>query len=124
MKDRVIRSGSPDSSMDRVADFYGAYIDARLDRMDDLAERLRAYYLTEGLQRRLAEWEEANRADGVLRTPDSPIDWEVRYHETGVGLLFTVITLTWENGDDVGHTRLAVQSDVGSKLISDIRDAE
>lgn len=36
--------------MDRVADFYGAYIDAVSDGTDDLSGDLRAHYLTEDLR--------------------------------------------------------------------------
>ncbi|MEU9043054.1 MULTISPECIES: hypothetical protein [unclassified Kitasatospora] len=118
----AVRSGSPDSAVDRVADFYGAYIDAVSDGTDDLGQELRAHYLTEDLRRRLAAWEEANHADGVLRAQDVPTRWEVRYHDSGAGHLFTTVTLTWGAGPDATHTRLAVQSDLGTKLISDIED--
>ncbi|MCC3769025.1 hypothetical protein [Streptomyces sp. UNOC14_S4] len=117
-----VRSGSPDSAVDRVADFYGAYIDAVDDGTDDLGEELRAHYLTEDFRQRLAAWEEANHADGVLRAQDVPTRWEVRYHDSGAGHLFTTVTLTWGTGPDAGHTRLAVQSDLSTKLISDIED--
>ncbi|MCL7380470.1 MULTISPECIES: hypothetical protein [unclassified Streptomyces] len=121
-QDTTIRSGSPDSAVDRVADFYGAYIDAVFDGTDDLGTELRAHYLTEDFQQRLAAWEEANHADGVLRAQDVPTRWEVRYHDNGAGHLFTTVTLTWGTGPDAGHTKLAVQSDLSTKLISDIED--
>ncbi|MFG3223881.1 hypothetical protein ACGF07_03720 [Kitasatospora sp. NPDC048194] len=117
------RSGSPDSAVDRVADFYGAYIDAVSDGTDDLSDELRAHYLTEDLRQRLAAWEEANHADGVLRAQDVPTAWSAAYHDSGAGHLFTTVTLTWGTGPDAGHTRLAVQSDLSTKLISDIEDA-
>ena len=63
----AVRSGSPDSAVDRVADFFGAYIDAVSDGTDDLSTELRAHYLTGDFRQRLAAWEEANHADGVLR---------------------------------------------------------
>ncbi|MFD4657780.1 hypothetical protein ACFWP2_19375 [Kitasatospora sp. NPDC058444] len=119
----AVRGGSPDSAADRVADFYGAYIDAVSDGTDDLSGELRAHYLTEDFRRRLAAWEEANHADGVLRAQDVPTRWEVRYHDAGAGHLFTTVTLTWGTGPDAGHTRLAVQSDLSTRLISDIEDA-
>ncbi|MFK0289918.1 hypothetical protein ACIQU6_05430 [Streptomyces sp. NPDC090442] len=122
VQDGTIRSGSPDSAVDRVADFYGTYIDAVSDGTDDLSDRLRAHYLTEDLQQRLAAWEEANHADGVLRAQDVPTKWEVRYHDHGAGHLFVTVTLTWGTGPDAGHTRLAVQGDLSTKLISDIED--
>ncbi|PSJ29766.1 hypothetical protein B7P34_05815 [Streptosporangium nondiastaticum] len=117
-----VREGSPDSAVDRVADFYGAYIDAVDDGTDDLGSELRAHYLTEDFRQRLAAWEEANHADGVLRAQDVPTHWAVRYHDSGAGHLFTTVTLTWGTGPDAGHTRLAVQSDLSTKLISDIED--
>jgi hypothetical protein len=52
----LVRGGSPDSAVDRVADFYGAYIDAVSDGTDDLSGHLRAHYLTEDLRQRLAAW--------------------------------------------------------------------
>lgn len=116
------RSGSPDSAVDRVADFYGAYIDAVADGTDDLSDELRGHYLTEDLRQRLAAWEEVNHADGVLRAQDVPTAWEVAYQDAGAGHLFTTVTLTWGTGPDAGTTRLAVQSDLSTKLISDIED--
>ncbi|MEC3956500.1 hypothetical protein VMT65_25930 [Nocardia sp. CDC153] len=118
----AVREGSPDSAVDRVADFYAAYIDAVGDGTDDLGDELRAHYLTEDLRQRLAAWEEANHADGVLRAQDVPTHWETRYHDSGAGHLFSTVTLTWGTGPDAGHTRLAVQSDLSTKLISDIED--
>ncbi|MFE4976002.1 hypothetical protein ACFRAR_28340 [Kitasatospora sp. NPDC056651] len=59
----------------------------------------------------------------MLRAQDVPTRWEVRYHDSGAGHLFTTVTLTWGTGPDAGHTRLAVQSDLSTKLISDIEDA-
>lgn len=121
-QDTTTRRGSPDSAVDRVADFYGAYVDAVFDGTDDLPEGLRSHYLTEDLRQRLAAWEEANHADGVLRAQDVPTHWEVRHHDHGAGHLFTTVTLTWGTGPDAGHTRLAVRSDLSTKLISDIED--
>ncbi|WP_205718216.1 hypothetical protein [Actinomadura sp. WMMA1423] len=84
---------------------------------------MRAHYLTEDLRRRLAGWEEANNADGVLRAQDVPTAWEVRYDDSGAGHLSATATLTWGTGPDAGHTRLALQSDLGTKLISGIEDS-
>ncbi|MGW7444634.1 hypothetical protein [Kitasatospora sp. NPDC054795] len=118
----AVRSGSPDAAVDRVADFYGAYIDAVDDGTDDLGDRLRSHYLTEDFRQRLAAWEEVNHADGVLRAQDVPTRWEVRHHDAGAGHLFTTVTLTWGTGPDAGHTRLAVRSDLDTRLISDIEE--
>ncbi|WP_344077982.1 hypothetical protein [Streptomyces crystallinus] len=60
------------------------------------------HYLTDDLRQRLAAWEEANHADGVLRAQDVPTQWEVRYHDSGAGHLFTTITLTWGTGRTPG----------------------
>lgn len=103
-----------------MAHFYGAYIDAVFDGTDDLVEELRAHYLTEDLRQPLAAWEKVNHADGVLRAQNVPTHWEVRYHDTGAGHLFTTVTFTWGTGPDAGHTQLAVQSDLATKLISAI----
>ncbi|WP_416969513.1 hypothetical protein [Streptomyces sp. 4F14] len=119
----VIRSGSPESTVDRVADFYGAYIDAVYDGTDDLGAALRAHYLTQELRGRLAQWEETNHADGVLRAQNVPLQWEVRYSDSGAGHAFTVVTLTWDSGTNPERTTLAVQSDLSTRLISDIKDA-
>lgn len=119
----VIRGGSPDSAVDRVADFYGAYIDAVADGTDHLPDQLRAHCLTRDLQHRLSVWEQANHADGVLRAQDVPRHWEVRYHDAGAGHVFTTVTLTWGSAHHPTYTRLAVQSDLRSKLISDIEPA-
>ncbi|MBH1938092.1 hypothetical protein I5Q34_28165 [Streptomyces sp. AV19] len=117
-----VREGSPDSAVDRVADFYGAYIDAVFDGGDGLARELRAHYLTRDLRRRLAAWEEAHQADGILRARDVPAHWAVGHHDAGAGHLFTTVTLTWGTGPDAGRTRLAVQSDLSTRLISDIKE--
>ncbi|MDX3384726.1 hypothetical protein PV682_25125 [Streptomyces niveiscabiei] len=119
----VIRTGSPESTVDRVADFYGAYIDAVYDGTDGLGRELRAHYLTEELRRRLADWEETNHADGVLRAQNVPLQWEVRYSDSGAGHAFTVVTLTWGGGTDPERTRLAIQSDLATRLISDIKES-
>ena len=119
----VVRGGSPESAVDRVADFYGAYIDAVADGTDHLPDQLRAHYLTRDLQLRLEAWEKANHADGVLHAQDVPRHWEVRYHDAGAGHVFTTVILTWGSVKHPTYTRLAVQSDLKSKLISDIRPA-
>ncbi|WP_053730844.1 hypothetical protein [Streptomyces sp. WM6378] len=120
--EQAVRGGSPDSAVDRVADFYGAYIDAVSDGTDDLGSQLRSHYLTEDLRQRLAAWEEANHADGVLRAQDVATRWEVKYRDSGGGVLSCTVTLTWGTGPDAGQTQLAVRSDLSTKLISDIED--
>lgn len=72
------RSGSNGPVYDRVADFYGAYIDAVTDSgSGHLDTQLRAFYLTSGLRSRLATWENREHADGVLRAQDVPRAWKV-----------------------------------------------
>ncbi|WP_371583357.1 hypothetical protein [Streptomyces sp. NBC_01314] len=92
-------TGKPADPISRIADFYGAYIDARSDPDGggELAEELRKYYLTPGLQKKLKAWEAKNHADGVLRAQNVPVQWKVtdngtaNYTEAG-------ITFTWGSG--------------------------
>ena len=117
------RKGSPHSAVDRVADFYGAYVDVLYDSgRGRLADALRTHYLTAGLRADLARWETAHNKDGVLRAKGVPIAWEVVYNDSGMGHCWTRVTLTWQDsGDRVRRTRLIVQSDLESQLISGIR---
>ncbi|WP_372348322.1 hypothetical protein [Streptomyces sp. KL116D] len=119
----VVRGGSPASTVDRVADFYGAYIDAVDDGTDRLPDQLRAHYLTRDLRRRLAGWEQTNHTDGVLRAQDVPRHWEVRHQGASAGHVFSIVTLTWGSTQHPTYTRIAVRSDLRTKLISDIRQA-
>ena len=92
-------SGRPTDPITRIADFYGAYIDAQSDPEGGgrLAEELRTYYLTPALRKKLKTWEAKNNADGVLRAQNVPAAWKVtdngtaNYTEAG-------ITFTWGNG--------------------------
>ncbi|MGH1552356.1 hypothetical protein ACRAWF_10055 [Streptomyces sp. L7] len=72
-------SGSPDDNITRIADFYGAYIDAESD-LDNgggkLARQLRAYYLTPAYLKKLTAWEDKNHADGVLQAQNTPPELE------------------------------------------------
>ncbi|MFF4550087.1 hypothetical protein [Streptomyces sp. NPDC001435] len=117
------RKGSPRSAVDRVADFYGAYVDVLYDSgRNGLADALRAHYLTVGLRANLAQWESAHHKDGVLRAKGVPIAWEVVYNDSGMGHCWTRVTLTWQDsGDRVHRTHLMIQSDLESQLISGIR---
>ncbi|GAA2375675.1 hypothetical protein GCM10010246_83280 [Streptomyces cuspidosporus] len=51
------RSGAAESAFDHVANFYGAYIDARGSASEELGQELRRHYLTADLRGRLAAWE-------------------------------------------------------------------
>ncbi|MFF9496533.1 NAD(P)H-hydrate epimerase [Streptomyces flaveolus] len=116
----TVRSGSPDSAVDRVADFYGAYIDALFDGTDDLGEQLCAHYLTDDLRGRLSAWEETNHADGVLRAQDVPSGWEVASGDSAGGSVSATVTLTW--GAGASTSRLVVQIDASAQRISGIED--
>ncbi|OKI12605.1 hypothetical protein [Streptomyces sp. CB03911] len=104
-------TGRSSDDLTRVADFYGAYIDARLDAEDGrLAAELRKFYLRADYLGELAKWEEANQADGVLRAQNVPLKWTVKENGTAgqVG-----ITLTW--GQAV-TTRLVVDLDRNHRI--------
>ncbi|MFE2645647.1 hypothetical protein ACFXDO_24215 [Streptomyces nigra] len=117
------RSGSPTSAVDRVADFYGAYIDILYDSgRGGPANALRGHYLTEQLRSSLARWEAVHHKDGVLRAKGVPIAWKVVYNDSGMGHCWTRVTLTWQDsGNRVHRTQLMVQSDLATRLISGIK---
>ncbi|WP_225448155.1 hypothetical protein [Streptacidiphilus sp. P02-A3a] len=117
-----IRSGDPASAVDRVADFYGAYIDANYGTgMGSLGNDLRAHYLTKGLQKQLAAWEAKNHANGVLEAQSVPNGWAVTQANAGAGHVWSTVVLTWGTGKHVTHTTLTVQSDLATGLISGIK---
>ncbi|MFF3613566.1 hypothetical protein [Streptomyces sp. NPDC002580] len=73
-------SGRTGDSVTQVADFFGAYVDAKDAPAGPdaaLAKALRAHYLTPAFAKRLAAWEKANKADGVLRAQNVPVQWTV-----------------------------------------------
>ncbi|MFD7708322.1 hypothetical protein ACFV6E_21480 [Streptomyces sp. NPDC059785] len=117
------RGGSPQSTVDHVADFYGSYIDVLYDTgRGRLSGHLRSHYLTAGLRASLARWEATHHKDGVLREKGVPIAWEAVYNDSGTGHCRTRVTLTWQHaGKPVRHTHLMVQSDLATRLISGIR---
>ena len=119
------RSGSPTSRVDRVADFYGAYIDILFDSgRGRPADSLRGHYLTERLRSSLARWEATHHRDGVLRAKGVPIAWKAVYNDSGTGHCWTRVTLTWQDsGNRVHRTQLTVQSDLATRLISGIKAA-
>ncbi|MFI8995279.1 hypothetical protein [Streptomyces sp. NPDC053542] len=118
-----VRDGSPESTVDRVADFYGAYIDAVYDEDGRLAHELRNHYLRADLRKRLAVWEEKNHADGVLRAQNVPVKWSVNYDGSGTGSAYTIVTLTWDSGSHPSTSRLAVRSSLETRQITDIKEA-
>ncbi|CAM5343091.1 MULTISPECIES: hypothetical protein [Streptomyces] len=119
------RSGSPTNTVDRVADFYGAYIDILFDSgRGASANSLRGHYLTDQLRSSLARWEATHHRDGVLRSKGVPIAWNVVYNDSGMGHCWTLVTLTWQDsGNRVHRTHLMVQSDLATRLISGIKAA-
>ncbi|GGO84744.1 hypothetical protein [Wenjunlia tyrosinilytica] len=112
-------SGTPDSALTRINDFYGAYIDAGSEEGGGkLATELRKFYLTKGLQKKLAKWEDKNHADGVLRAQSIPSKWSVTSDGSGAGHTWATVKLTWGGGV---VTKIHVQADLATKKISDIK---
>ncbi|MGW8378183.1 hypothetical protein [Streptomyces sp. ODS28] len=116
------RSGAPQSTLDRVADFYGSYVDGLYDSgRSPLTHALRRHYLTADLRRDLARWEATHHQDGVVRGEGVPVRWSVVYNDSGTGHTWSRVTLTWEDAEHRTRTsRLLVQSDLETKLISGI----
>ncbi|MGC4946375.1 hypothetical protein ACLQ2N_09255 [Streptomyces sp. DT224] len=106
-----------------VDDFYRAYTDAvAAEDGGDLATALRGFYLTPGLRARLADWEAANHADGVLLAQDVPVDHQVTPGHSGAGHTWSTVRLTWGTPEDPAYTYLTVRSDLETGKISGIRD--
>lgn len=119
------RSGSPQSVVDRVAHFYGAYIDARYDgRSGPLPGSLRQHYLTRNALKHLTVWEKTHRLDGVLRAKGTPVEWRVTYQDSAMGHCWSRIRLTWGPPEHRHYSYLSVQSDLSTRLISDIKTAK
>ncbi|MDT3397125.1 hypothetical protein RKE29_10785 [Streptomyces sp. B1866] len=120
-----VRGGSTGSAADRVADFFGAYLDALHDSgRGRLAQDLRRHYLTAGFRHRLVVWErDHGGVDGVLRTRQVPTSWEVAYEDSAMGRVWTRVRLSSGEPGHPVHTYLSVRSDLATRLISDIRPA-
>ncbi|NUQ97336.1 MAG: hypothetical protein HOY79_12555 [Streptomyces sp.] len=89
-------SGKPDDNISRIADFYGAYIDAVTDEdSGNLGDALRAHYLTPAFQKELAAWEDREHADGVLRAQNVPLAWKVTDNGSTANRTEAIVTLTW-----------------------------
>ena len=91
-------SGKPSDNITRIANFYGAYIDAVTDEDGKLADDLRKHYLTPAFQKELRAWEEKNHANGVLQAQNVPLAWKVTDNGTA-NYTEAVVTLTWGAGD-------------------------
>ncbi|MFF9817726.1 hypothetical protein [Streptomyces sp. NPDC014006] len=112
-------SGKPSDNITRIADFYGAYIDAVTDEdSGGLGQALRSHYLTAGLQKELDAWEAKNHANGVLRAQNVPLAWKVTDNGTG-DYTEAVITLTWSKSST---TKLVVDMTRSSHKIFHIGD--
>jgi hypothetical protein len=73
-------TGFNGEGLTEVADFFGAYVDAKDDYPGPdtaLAKALRTHYLTPAFAKRLKAWEKKNKVDGVLRAQNVPVDWTV-----------------------------------------------
>lgn len=104
-------SGTNGQPVTRVADFYGAYIDAKNDYTDPdvaLATALREHYLTTDFTTRLEAWEEENGADGVLRAQNVPARWTVTDNGAVGNGHEVVVTLTFGSGETTQKTKLYV----------------
>ncbi|MGR6968236.1 hypothetical protein ACU639_01235 [Streptomyces cynarae] len=89
-------SGKPSDDITRIADFYGAYIDAVIDEdSGNLGQALRNHYLTPAFEKELAAWEDREHADGVLRAQNVPLAWKVTDNGTTRDYTEAVVTLTW-----------------------------
>ncbi|WP_327355899.1 hypothetical protein [Streptomyces sp. NBC_01304] len=116
------RSGGPHVVYDRVAHFYGAYIDVANDPGSNAAAaELRKFYLTPALRQRLLDWEKRNDADGVLMAQNVPNAWKVTAGDSGMGKTRSTVRLTWGAGKNRTYTYLEVSSDLATRKIVDIR---
>jgi hypothetical protein len=92
-------SGRTTDNLTRIADFYGAYIDASLDEdRGKLGTALREHYLTPAFQKELKKWEQRENADGVLRAQNVPLAWKITETGTTHGRTEAVVTFTWGMG--------------------------
>jgi hypothetical protein len=92
-------SGTSSDNITRIADFYGAYIDAVTDEGGgSLANALRGHYLTAGFRKELTAWEAKEHANGVLRAQNVPLAWKVTDNGTA-DHTEAVVTLTWGGGE-------------------------
>ncbi|GGS26658.1 hypothetical protein GCM10010252_76940 [Streptomyces aureoverticillatus] len=109
--------------MDHVAGFYGAYTDVLYDSgHSSLTDSLRRHYLTRAFRAELGQWESKHHMDGMLRHKGVLKAWQVTYNDSGMGHCWTRVKLTWEDSrHQVRHTRLMVQSDLATRLISGIK---
>ncbi|MFE9453710.1 hypothetical protein [Streptomyces sp. NPDC006739] len=117
--------GDPRNVTQRVADFYGAYIDSVWSDQDPAAaadaKALRAFYLTSAAQKKVAAYEAKEHADGILFAQNVPVKWKVVYTGSGAGHATSRVTLTWSDGTGAEVTSIDVQSDLRTLKISDLK---
>ncbi|WP_086723010.1 hypothetical protein [Streptomyces carpinensis] len=117
--------GDPRSVSQRVADFYGAYIDTIWDGEDPASgaslQALKAFYLSADARRKVAAYEARQHADGILFAQNVPVKWRVAYTGSGAGQATSRVTLTWSDGRNARVTRIDVRSDLETRKITDLR---
>ncbi|MFF7976617.1 hypothetical protein [Streptomyces sp. NPDC007905] len=104
-------SGTSGQVVTRVADFYGAYIDAIGDYTDPdatLETVLRKHYLTPDFAKRLTAWEKKHGADGVLRAQNVPRKWTVTDNGAVGNGHEVIVTLTFGSGETTQKIKLFV----------------
>lgn len=120
--------GDPRNATQRVADFYGAYIDSVWAADDPAAaanaKALRAFYLSAAARKKAGAYEKKNHADGILFAQNVPVRWKVHYTGSGMGHSTSRVTLTWSDGGDAQVTRIDVQSDLRTLKITALKPAD
>ncbi|MGY0020856.1 hypothetical protein ACVHNB_17950 [Streptomyces sp. YJ-C3] len=116
--------GDPRSTTNRVADFYGAYIDAVWDNEDAgsaaVTKALRGFYLSDAARKKVAAYEAREHADGILFAQNVPVKWTVTYTGSGTGHSTALVTLTWNDGKNPEISKIKVQSDLATRKITDL----
>ncbi|GGX96410.1 hypothetical protein [Streptomyces anandii] len=120
--------GDPRNVTQRVADFYGAYIDAVWDGEDPAAgaqlKALRGFYLSAAARKKVAAYEAKEHADGILFAQNVPVKWKVVYTGSGAGHATSRVTLTWGDGAHAQVTGIDVLSDLRTRKITDLRPSD
>ncbi|GHI03845.1 hypothetical protein AQI88_08765 [Streptomyces cellostaticus] len=119
--------GDPRNVTQRVADFYGAYIDSVWANEDPAAaanaKALRGFYLSAAAQKKVTAYEKKNHADGILFAQNVPVKWKVTYTGSGMGHATSRVTLTWSDGAGAEVSKIDVQSDLKTLKITDLKPA-
>jgi hypothetical protein len=119
--------GDPRNATQRVADFYGAYIDTVWDGRDPAAgsdaKALKDFYLSAGARKKVAAYEAREHADGILFAQNVPVRWKVDYTGSGAGHATSRVTLIWSDRRNAEVTKIDVRSDLRTRKITDLRPA-